>query len=143
MDRGMSERFKFSYPLKVRYAETDAQGHVFFGNYYTYFDEAVLEYMRTIGYSYAELLEDGMDFLYVESQCRHHAPAHFDEILNVHARIASIGNSSFTFEFSIYRDGPEQLVATGHIAAVNVHKASHRPVRVPETLRRKVQEYES
>ncbi len=139
----MGDRFKFSYPLKVRYAETDAQGHVFFGNYYTYFDEALLEYMRTIGYSYPELLDDGMDFLYVESLCRYHAAAHFDEMLNVHARIGSIGNSSLTFEFSIYKDGPEQLVATGYIAAVNVDKASRRPVRVPETVRRKVREYES
>jgi acyl-CoA thioester hydrolase len=139
----MGDRFKFSYPLKVRYAETDAQGHVFFGNYYTYFDEALLEYMRTIGYSYTDLLDDGMDLLYVESLCRHHAPAHFDEILNVSASITSVGNSSLTFEFSIYRDGTEQLIATGHIAAVNVDKASRRPVRVPETLRRKVLEYES
>jgi acyl-CoA thioester hydrolase len=58
-------------------------------------------------------------------------------------RIGNIGNSSLTFEFSIYRDGSEQLVATGHIKAVNVDKASRRPVRVPEELRRKVQDYES
>jgi acyl-CoA thioester hydrolase len=143
MSREMDGRFKCSYPLKVRYAETDAQGHVFFGNYYTYFDEALLEYMRTIGYSYPALLDDGMDLLYVESLCRHFAPAHFDDTLNVFVRIASIGNSSLTFEFSIYRDGSEQLVATGHIKAVNVDKVSRRPERVPEELRRRVQEYES
>jgi acyl-CoA thioester hydrolase len=139
----MGERFRFSYPLKVRYAETDAQGHVFFGNYYTYFDEALLAYMRTIGYSYTDLLDDGMDLLYVESLCRHHAPAHFDETLDVSASITRIGNTSLTFEFAVYRDGTEQLIATGHIAAVNVDKASRRPERVPEILRSKVLEYES
>jgi acyl-CoA thioester hydrolase len=139
----VSEKFRFYYPLKVRYAETDAQGHVFFGNFYTYFDESLLEYMRAIGYSYTDLLDDGMDLLYVESLCRHHAAAHFDDVLNVHARIGSIGNSSLTFEFSIYKDGPGELVATGHIVGVNVDKTSRRPVRVPEVLRHKVREYES
>jgi acyl-CoA thioester hydrolase len=139
----MSQRFKFSYPLKVRYAETDAQGHVFFGNYYTYFDESLLEYMRATGYSYQDLLSDGMDFLYLESHCHHYAPAHFDDVLNVHARIGSIGNSSVTFEFSIYKDGSEELLAAGHIIAVNVDAASRRPLPVPEALRRAVEEYES
>jgi acyl-CoA thioester hydrolase len=139
----VSEKFRFYYPLKVRYAETDAQGHVFFGNFYTYFDESLLAYMRAIGYSYTDLLDDGMDVLYVESLCRHHAPAHFGDVLKVHARIGSIGHSSLTFEFSIYKDGPGELVATGHIVAVNVDKTSRRPVSVPEALRHKVREYES
>jgi acyl-CoA thioester hydrolase len=138
----MDVKFRFAYPLKVRYAETDAQGHVFFGNFYTYFDEALLAYMRATGYSYQDLLGDGMDFLYVESNCRHHAPAHFDDVLNVGARVGRIGNSSLTFEFSIIRDDPEQLVATGHIVAVNVDKGSRRPVPVPESLRCAVHEYE-
>ena len=136
------EKFKCCYPLRVRYAETDAQGHVFFGNYYTYFDEALLEYMRAIGYSYQDLLNEGMDLLYVESLCQHHAPAHFDDLLNVHARIGSIGRSSLTFEFSIYKDGSDQLVAAGHIVAVNVDSATRQPVPVPEALREAVSGYE-
>ncbi|HUW95728.1 MAG TPA: thioesterase family protein [Anaerolineae bacterium] len=139
----MSRKFKFFYPLKVRYAETDAQGHVFFGNYYTYFDESLLEYMRATGYTYQDLLSDGMDFLYLESHCHHYAPAYFDDVLNVHARIGSIGNSSLTFEFSIYKDGSDQLLATGHIIAVNVDGANRQPIPVPEALRKSVEEYEN
>ena len=138
----MENKFRFAYPLKVRYAETDAQGHVFFGNFYTYFDEALLAYMRATGYSYQDLLDDGMDFLYVESKCRHHAPAYFDDWLNVGARVGRIGNSSLTFEFSIGRDDPEELVATGRIVAVNVDIDTRRPVPVPDSLRRAVQEYQ-
>jgi acyl-CoA thioester hydrolase len=116
----MGDKFKFFYPLKVRFSETDAQRHVFFGNYYTYFDEALLAYMRALGYEYQNLLGDGMDLLYVESLCRHHTPA-----------------------FSIYNQQSEQLVATGHIVAVNVDADSRRPAPVPEELRRAVREYES
>lgn len=143
MSNDLSEKFKFYCPVKVRYVETDAQGHVFFGHYYTYFDVAMMEYMQTIGYSYQDLLDEGMDLLYVESLCRHLAPAYYDEVLNVHTRIGNIGSSSLTFEFSVYKNGSDQLVATGHIVAVNVDKDSRRPVRVPEAVRRAVKEHEN
>ena len=143
MSDQMSQEFRFSYPLKVRYAETDAQGHVFFGNYYTYFDESLLAYMRATGYSYQDLLNDGMDLLYLESHCHHYAPAHFDDVLNVHARLGSIGNTSLTFEFSIYKDGSEQLLATGHIIAVNVDGDTRQPAPVPDALRKAVDQYEN
>jgi acyl-CoA thioester hydrolase len=139
----MSGKFRFSYPIKVRYVETDAQGHVFFGHYYTYFDVGMMEYMTAIGYSYQDLLDEGMDLLYVESLCRHQAPAYYDDVLNVHTCIGKIGNSSLTFEFSVYRNGSDQLMATGHIVAVNVDKDNRQPMRVPDALRQAVQEYES
>jgi acyl-CoA thioester hydrolase len=143
LNSSVSDKFKFYYPVKVRYVETDAQGHVFFGHYYTYFDVAMMEYMRAIGYSYQDLLHDGMDLLYVESLCRHHAAAYYDEVLKVHSRISNIGNSSLSFEFSIYNEGSDQLVATGHIVAVNVDKDHRQPITVPEALRQAVSEYES
>ena len=138
----MNGKFRFYHPIKVRYVETDAQGHVFFGHYYTYFDVAMMEYMRAIGFSYRDLLDVGMDLLYVESLCRHQAPAYYDDVLNVHTQIGNIGDSSLTFEFSVHKEGSDQLVATGHIVAVNVDKDTRRPMRVPDALRRAVQEYE-
>jgi acyl-CoA thioester hydrolase len=139
----IGEKFRFAHPLKVRYAETDAQGHVFFANYYIYFDEGLLEYMKAIGYAYQDLLDDGMDLLYVESKCQHYAAARFDDLLDVHVRIGSIGNSSITFDFSIHKQDPDQPVSSGHIVAVNVDKDTHRPVPVPQALRRAVEEYEN
>ncbi len=138
----MPNKYKYYSPVRVRYVETDAQGHVFFGHYYTYFDVAMMDYMQAIGYSYQDLLTDGMDLLYVESLCRHHAPAYYDEVLNVHTRIANIGDSSLTWEFSIHKEASHQLVATGHIVVVNVDKDARRPMRVPDALRRAVKQYE-
>lgn len=138
----MNGKFRFYYPIKVRYVETDAQGHVFFGHYYTYFDVAMMEYMRATGFSYQDLLDEKMDLLYVESLCRHQAPAYYDDVLNVHTRIGNIGDSSLTFEFSVYKEDSDQLVATGHIVAVNVDKDNRRPTRVPDALRSAVQEYQ-
>ena len=61
------DKNKFYYPIKVRFVETDAQGHVFFGHYLTYFDVGLTEYMHTIGFSYQDLLAMGLDMFYVAS----------------------------------------------------------------------------
>jgi acyl-CoA thioester hydrolase len=126
----------------VRYSETDAQGHVFFGNYLNYFDIGLLEYTRAVEYGYQEMLASGVDMFYVESRCQYRGRAYFDDLLHVHARIVSFGNTSFTFEFAIYRQSEEELIATGTITAVAVDLETSKPVRVPDELRQAVARFE-
>jgi acyl-CoA thioester hydrolase len=138
----MQYHYKFFTPLQVRYAETDAQGHVFFGNFLTYFDVALTEYLKAIGYSYNVMLAEGIDFYYVEALCQYKGRAFFDEILHVHATISRIGNTSITFEFTIVEQAKDRLIAIGRIAAVAIDRDAGKPVRVPEGLRKAVQEFE-
>lgn len=138
----MEEHYKFFTSVQVRFVETDMQGHVFFGNYFTYFDLALTEYLKAVGYSYDAMLAEGVDFFYVESLCRHKGRAFFDEVLHVHARIGNIGNTSFAFEFSIFEESSDRLVATGRIVAVAVDRAAHNPVPVPRGLRKAVESFE-
>jgi acyl-CoA thioester hydrolase len=134
--------FKFYHPLQVRYVEVDAQQHVYFGHYLTYFDVALIEYMRAIGYSYQDLIAGGVDMFYVEASCQYVGRARFDDLLHVHARIGHIGNTSFTFEFAVYRQPADELVTTGRIVAVAVDARTEKPVRVPEGLREAVARFE-
>jgi acyl-CoA thioester hydrolase len=138
----MSQKYKFYHPLRVRYMETDAQGHVFFGNYLTYFDIGLLEYTRAVEYSYQDMLDSGVDMFYVESTCQYKGRAYFDDLLHVHTRIGHIGNTSFTFEFAIYKQPAEELIATGRITAVAVDPETAQPVRVPDELREAVARFE-
>lgn len=138
----MSPDFRFYHPLRVRYNETDAQGHVFFGNYLNYFDLGLLEYTREIGYAYPDMLASGVDMFYVEANCQYKGRAYFDDILHVHTRIGHIGNTSFAFEFAIHRQPAGELVATGGITAVAVDPETEQPVRVPDQLRQAVSRYE-
>jgi acyl-CoA thioester hydrolase len=162
----MSHRYKFHYPLRVRYVETDAQGHVFFGHYLTYFDVGLTEYTRAIGYAYPDMVASGVDMFYVEANCQYKGRAYFDDLLHVHTRIGHIGNTSFTFEFAIYRvlspsasirtdaakgeqpadvrepESSDELIATGRIVAVAVDAETEQPFRVPDELREAVARYE-
>lgn len=138
----MDREYRFFHPLRVRYVETDAQGHVFFGHYLSYFDVGLIEYMRAIGFSYADMVASGVDMFYVEANCQYRGRAHFDELLHVHTRIGHIGNSSFTFQFAIFKQPGNEFITSGEIVAVTVDAKSEQPVRVPGGLRDAVARFE-
>jgi acyl-CoA thioester hydrolase len=156
----MDREYRFYHPLRVRYAETDAQGHVFFGHYLSYFDVGLIEYMRAIGYHYPDMVASGVDMYYVEATCQYKGRAYFDDLLQVHTRIGHIGNTSFAFQFAIYRGASvshaheaaqsvvhekqavKELIATGKIVAVTVDAETEQPIRVPDDLREAVSRFE-
>jgi len=80
-------KYKFYEPVKVRFNDTDLQGHVYFGQYYSFFDEGIEGYMAAIGYDYQMMLADNTDFLYVESHCSYKSPARWPEIIDVQADV--------------------------------------------------------
>ena len=138
----MGQKYKFYHPLRVRYVETDGQQRVFFSNYLTYFDIAMTEYMRAIGYTYPDMVAAGVDMFYVEAGCNYEAPARFDDLLHVHARVGHIGNTSFGLEFAIYKQPDDELIVTGKIVAVTADVETEKPTRVPDGLREAVGRFE-
>jgi len=138
----MSERFRYHYPLQVRYVEVDAQRHVFFGHYLTYFDVALVNYMRAIGYPYPDMVASGTDMFYVAADCQYKGRARFEDMLHIHARIGHIGDTSFSFDFAAHKQPAGELIATGKIVAVAVDAETEKPVRVPDGLRTAVAQFE-
>ena len=100
----MADLYRFSTPLRVRFNETDAQGHVNFAWYLNYFDVALIEYLRALGYSYNDMLEEGFDMLYIDAHTAYKSAAYFDEILQVRCRVGKIGNTSLRFDFQVFDD---------------------------------------
>jgi len=137
------DKYKFLEPLRVRFQDTDLQGHVYFGTFLTYFDEGLTGYMHAIQCTYDDLKKAGVDMFYIHSECDFKAEAFFEEVLNVHTRAGTIGNSSVTFEFAVFRSRSDELVATGNIIAVIVDPKTKKPVRVPEMFGDAVAKYEA
>ncbi len=138
----MHEPFKFFTPVRVRFNETDQQGHTNFGHYLFYFDIGVTDYLKAIGYSYQQMTEDHVDMLYIESHARYLSSSYFDETLNIHTRIGYIGNSSMRFEFMAIAAADRRAVAEGHIAVVMIEHGTNQKVRAPDRLREAVARYE-
>lgn len=139
----MNGPYRFFTALRVRFNETDLQGHVNFAWYLNYFDVAITDYLRNLGYSYQQMSDDGLDMLYVDAHASYRSSAHFDETLRVHCRLGHIGNSSMRFDFQVYSDADERLVATGEITVVMVEADTRQKVIVPDHLRQSVALYES
>ena len=138
----MTTPYKFSTQFRVRFYETDAQGHVNFAEYFNYFDVALIEYLRKLDYSYGEMVKEGVDLFYVDAHGSYNAPAYFDEILSVHCRVGRFGNTSLRFDFQAFgKDG--RLLATGEITAVTAAPDTKAKIRVPERLRQAVAAFET
>lgn len=136
-------RYRFYHPIAVRYADTDGQGHVFYGNYLTYFDEAGSGYFRAIGCPWQKMQEMGLDIFYVDAHCQYHGSALFEDLLHVHATMARIGNSSLTINCGAYRAADGQLIASGEVTAVLIDMKSRKPTRVPDVIRQAVADFEA
>ncbi|SEC50183.1 acyl-CoA thioesterase [Bradyrhizobium erythrophlei] len=132
----MREEFWFHFPFRVRYSEVDAQAVVFNAHYLTYFDTAITEYFRALGYDYlGEVARTGIDFHTVKSVVEYKAPIRFDEDIEVYVRVAKIGRSSIVLTLAIFAKGSDDLRATGEIIWVATDQKTHQSVAVTEDLR--------
>src|SRR5882757_3754431 len=105
--------------LRVRYAETDKMGIVYYANYLVWFEIGRTEYCRARGFSYKEMEESDDAFLVVaESYCRYKAPAFYDDELLVRTHITEMRRRSLRFGYEIVRASDGQVISegeTGHV----------------------------
>lgn len=133
----MSERncYPFFDRQRVRYAEVDMQGIAFNAHYLTWFDCALNEYLRHIGYDYhAQVRELELDFHLVKSLVEYLGPIRFDQLIDIGVRPLHIGNSSLTWELAIFAEGDNVCLTRGEIVWVCARIGSHRSHPLPPGL---------
>lgn len=133
---------KFHCPIQVRFADTDANGHVFFANYLTYFDVALMEYFKALGFRFERFLESGLTLYYAEALTRFKAAAVFDDTLQVNAGIEHFGNTSFKCQFVVLDKASKRIITAGHIVAVVIDLKTEKPVPVPPEFIAAVNQFE-
>ena len=139
----MPEGFRFSFPIRVRYSEIDVQGIVYNSRYLEYVDAALTEYFRAMGVRYQEMVEQhGCDPSLVKATLEFKRVARFDELLRVYARVTSIGRTSFQMEFQIVQGATEELITSAQIVYVNFDKHTQASRPVPESIRRRIEQFE-
>jgi acyl-CoA thioester hydrolase len=133
--------FHYSARARVGFSDTDAQGIVYYGRYLPYFDTARVEYLRHLGLLGAERAS-GHEFVMRASSIEYHAPAVFDDLLEVFVRLARIGRTSATFEFAAYRAADNVLMVTATQTLVLVDPRERRAVPIPGRYREAVAAFE-
>lgn len=124
--------FSFSTDVRIRFAETDAQGIAHHASFVVWLEVARVAYLERHAGGYQAIRERGIEALTTEVHVRYHRAAYFDETLTVWTRCGDLRGARFTYEYRIVRG--DELVADGHTRHAVVERESYRPTRVPEWL---------
>lgn len=120
--------------VRVRYAETDQMGIVYHSNYLNYLELGRVEWLRSLGYSYAELEKKGVLLPVVHAELNYRFPARYDELIRVETEVSSIGKSSIEFSSQLYNEN-DALVLEGKIKLVCLNAETFKPISIPVDLR--------
>lgn len=126
------EGYSFSTDIRVRFAETDAQGIAHNSSYFVWFEVARVEYLEEYAHGYQRLRDEGVEALVLESHARYLEPAVFDDRLKVLARCVDVKGARFRYEYAVRRDG--RTIADGWTAHATVDAKTLRPTRIPPWL---------
>lgn len=122
----------FPTEIRVRFAETDAQGIAHHAAFLVWLEVARIAYLERYAGGYQALREAGLEALTTEVHLRYRRAAFFDDRLTVWTRCADLRGARFRYEYRVLRGA--ELIAEGHTAHATVDRATHRPTRVPGWL---------
>ena len=134
--------YGFSTEVRVRLSETDAVGVVFFGTYAHYFDIGRMDYLAHLGLNKLDgPVRDLIPGLVVGQQAEFKSSARYNDVLTIFVRIATIGETSYTFHLKVVNKRTRATVANGSLTLVWMDD-KQQPIRVPEHVRKVVREFE-
>ncbi len=108
-------------------------GYVYYGNYAMYFEVARVEAMRSIGFSYKGMEDEGVMMPVLESNIRYLKPGKYDELLKIKTRIPELPGVRIRFEYEVFNE-QEELITEGWTTLAFLKKDTHRPTRPPGNL---------
>jgi acyl-CoA thioester hydrolase len=128
------EGFTFSTEIRVRFAETDAQGIAHHANYLVWFELTRVAYLAEFAGGYNRFREQGLEATVVEAHVRYLVPARFDDELRIWARCQDVRGARFRYEYVIERTADGARIAEGWTSHACVDARTLRPTRLPQWL---------
>jgi len=125
--------FKAETTIRVRYAETDQMGYVYYGNYAAYFETARVEALRGLGLTYRKLEEEGILMPVLEFKCKYFRPALYDDLLTIRTVIPERPRMRIRFSYETLNEKGELLNA-GETTLAFLDKNTGRPTHCPPSL---------
>lgn len=125
--------YKYETKIRVRYAETDQMGFVYYGNYATYYEVARVEALRALGISYKSMEKNGILLPVLENYSKYIRPAIYDDLLTVRLYLKKIPDTRITFEYEIFNEA-EILLNLGKTTLVFLNRDTTKPVSAPDFI---------
>jgi acyl-CoA thioester hydrolase len=123
--------------IRVRYAETDKMGYVYYGNYAQYFEVGRVEGLRDLGLSYRKMEDEGIMLPVLEYQIKYFKPAFYDDLLTIKTTITQVKGARIFFEYETLSESNEVL-NKGATTLVFVNKESNKPCPPPDWFMKKM-----
>lgn len=126
--------------IRVRYAETDRMGYVYYGNYATFYEVGRVDAMKGLGLSYRELEDSGIMMPVLEYKIKYYKPSFYDDNLRLETRIEEMPRARITFLYTMYNSS-NQKINEGETTLVFVSTKTGRPVPAPQEFLDKMKVY--
>lgn len=120
--------------IRVRYAETDQMGVVYYANYLVWFEVGRSDWLRESGWTYRTMEEGGVSLPVIEAHTEYRRAARYDDELEIRTGATLMSPVRVRFDYEIWRTGEDAPLATGH----TIHAAMDRrgrPCRLPPAVR--------
>ena len=115
---------------RVKFFDTDTLGVVHHSNYIRLFETGRVEFLRTLGIDLNEMMNDGILFPIIEVGAKFHAPAHFDDELEIETTAEALTKAKMKFNYVIRRRGEDKILAEG--TSTNVFTNDGKICRLPD-----------
>lgn len=119
--------------IRVRYAETDRMGYVYYGNYAAYFESGRVEALRSLGLSYREMEEQGVMLPVLTFQIKYFKPAFFDDLLTIKTSVKELPSGTRIY-FSYQTWKGDVCLNEGETSHVFVRTDNGRPCPIPQSV---------
>lgn len=131
---GGPERPASTSVIRVRYAETDKMGVVYYANYFVWFEVARADLLRSLGWTYREMEHAGVALPVIEAHCDYHRPARYDEEMEVRAKGRMLSPVRMEFTYEVVRRDDQMVSASGRTVHAALDPAG-KPCRLPDRIR--------
>lgn len=126
--------------IRIRYAETDQMGYVYYGNYATFYEVARVEALRSLNFSYNELEKSGIMLPVLEIQIKYIKPAFYDDEIVIETTISEMPKARIKFEYKTYNQIGD-LLNFGNTTLVFVDIKTKKPTQAPKDLLEKLAKF--
>lgn len=116
----------------VNFYDTDAMAIVHHSNYIRWFEIGRVEYLRSIGITLGELMEDGFVFPITDVRAKYVSPGKFDDVVLIETTPTALTKAKMAFDYRIIRKADGEVMVTGHSQNVFTSQETGRITRLPE-----------
>jgi len=119
--------------VRVRYAETDKMGVVYYANYLVWFEIGRTDWLRATGLTYRAMEADGFQLPVIEARCAYRQGARYDDELEIRTRATQVSPVRIQFDYEVLRCADNVALADGHTVHATIGP-SGRPARLPDRI---------